>query len=83
MCERTLGQQLEAAPDLERLHALRDALLGSLGEPERLDRRSSTPPPEVPAGRFGAETARWAVETARGVIAEFYGAAGRELPVWF
>jgi hypothetical protein len=82
LCERTLGQQLEAAPDLERLHALRDALLGSRGEPERLDRRSSAPPPEVPAGRFGAEEAWWAVETARGVIVQFYRASGRELPVW-
>src|SRR6266536_6181128 len=53
LCQRTLGRQLEAAPDLERLQALRDALLGSHGEPERLDRRSPTPPPEVPAGRFG------------------------------
>jgi len=49
---------------------------------QRLDRRSSTPPPEVPAGRFGAETAWWAVETARAVIVEFYRAAGRELPSW-
>ncbi len=83
LCERTLGRPLEAAPGLERLHALRDALLGSHGEPERLDRRSSTPPPEVPSGRFGAEEAWWAVETARGVIVEFYRVVGRELPVWF
>ena len=82
LCERTLGRQLEVAPDLERLHALRDALLGSHGQPERLDRRSSTPPPEVPTGRFGAAEARWAAETARHVIAGFYRAAGRELPLW-
>jgi hypothetical protein len=82
LCERTLGRQLEAAPGLERLHALRDAVLGSHGEPERLDRRSSTPPPEVLAGRFGTETAWWAVETARAVMVEFYRAADRELPVW-
>jgi hypothetical protein len=49
LCERTLGRQLEVACDLERLQALRDAALGSRGEPERLDRRSTTPPPEVPA----------------------------------
>src|SRR3989442_7345984 len=82
LSERTLGRQLEAAPGLERLHALRDALLGSRGEPERLDRRCSTPPPEVPAGRFGAETAWWAVETARGVIVGFYQAAHPEPPLF-
>jgi hypothetical protein len=76
LCERTIGRQLEAAPDLERLHALRDGVLGYRGEPERLDRRSTSPPPEVP-GAVGAEEARWAVETARRVIAEFHSAAGR------
>src|SRR6266702_5603352 len=39
LCERTIGRQLEAAPDLERLQALRDAVLGFRGDPERLDRR--------------------------------------------
>ena len=28
LCERTLGRQLDAAPDLERLHALRDVVAG-------------------------------------------------------
>jgi hypothetical protein len=81
LCERTLGRQLEAAPDLERLQALRDAALGFRGEPERLDRRSQTPPPEIPA-EVGAGEAQWAVETARRVIAEFLAASGRELPDW-
>jgi hypothetical protein len=81
LCERTLGRQLEAAPDLERLQALRDTALGFRGEPERLDRRSPTPPPEIPAG-VGAGEAQWAIETARRVIAEFHAAAGRELPDW-
>jgi hypothetical protein len=79
LCQRTLGRQLEAAPDLERLQALRDAALGFRGEPERLDRRSTTPPPEIPAG-VGTVEARWAVETARRVIGEFYGATRRGLP---
>jgi hypothetical protein len=81
LCERTLGRQLEAAPHLERLQALRDAALGFRGEHERLDRRSPTPPPEIPAD-VGAGEARWAVETARRVIAEFHAAAGRDLPDW-
>lgn len=81
LCERTLGRQLEAAPDLERLQALRDAALGFRGDPERLDRRSRTPPPEIPA-EVGAGEARWAVETARRVIAELHAATGRELPDW-
>jgi hypothetical protein len=81
LCERTLGRQLEAAPDLERLQALRDAALGFRGEPERLDRRSLTPPPEIQA-EVGAGEAQWAVETARRVIAEFHAALGRELPDW-
>jgi hypothetical protein len=81
LCERTLGRQLEAAPDLERLQGLRDAALGFRGEPERLDRRSQTPPPEIPA-EVGAGEARWAVETARRVIAEFHAATGRALPDW-
>jgi hypothetical protein len=81
LCERTLRRQLEAAPDLERLQAVRDAALGFRGEPERLDRRSPTPAPEIPA-EIGAGEARWAVETARRVIAEFLEAFGRELPDW-
>jgi hypothetical protein len=81
LCERTLGRQLESAPDLERLQALRDAALGFRGEPERLDRRSQTPPPDIPAD-VGAGEARWAVETARRVIAELHEATGRELPDW-
>jgi hypothetical protein len=79
LCERTLGRQLEAAPDLERLQALRDGALGFRGEPERLDRRSQTPPPGIPA-EVGVGEAQWAVGTARRVIAEFHAATGRGLP---
>jgi hypothetical protein len=81
LCERTLGRQLETAPELERLHALRDSVMGFRGEPERLDRRSQTPPPEVP-DELGTETARWAVETARRVIDELQEAAGDDLAAW-
>jgi hypothetical protein len=81
LCERTLGRPLDAAPDLERLHALRDAVAGFSGPPERLDRRSPAPPPEVPPTR-AAETARWAVEAARRVADEFHRAAGRDRPDW-
>jgi hypothetical protein len=81
LCERTLGRQLETAPELERLHALRDSVMGFRGEPERLDRRSQAPPPEVP-GELGPRTARWAVETARRVIDEFREAAGGDLAAW-
>ena len=81
LCERTLGRQLETAPELERLHALRDSVMGFRGEPERLDRRSQAPPPEVP-GELGPGTARWAVETARRVIDEFREAAGGDLAAW-
>jgi hypothetical protein len=77
LCERTLGRQLEAAPDLERLQALRDGVVGYRGGPERLDRRSTSPPPEAPEA-VGAEEARWAVETARRVISEFRSAAGED-----
>jgi hypothetical protein len=82
LCQRVLGRQLEAALDLERLQALRDAVVGYGGEPERLDRRARTPPPEVPADVVNQETARWAVEMARRVIREFHEAAHRELPSW-
>lgn len=81
LCERTIGRQLEAAPDLERLQALRDAVVGYGGDPERLDRRSTSPPPEAPR-EIGAEEARWAVESARRVIADFHRAAGRDAPGW-
>ncbi|MGH2657857.1 MAG: hypothetical protein ACRDIZ_14390 [Actinomycetota bacterium] len=50
LCQRAIGRQLEAAPDLERLQALRDAVVGYRGDPERLDRRSASPPPEAPPG---------------------------------
>jgi len=82
LCQRVLGRQLEAAPDLERLQAVRDAIVGYRGEPERLDRRATTPPPEVPTDVADQETARWAVETARRVIGEFHEGAGREVPSW-
>lgn len=81
LCERTLGRQLNAAPDLERLQALRDAVLGFRGEPERLERRSTAPPPEISA-EVGTVEARWAVETARRVIGEFYEATHRDPPAW-
>src|SRR6266498_6171111 len=82
LCRRLLGRQLEAAPDLERLQAVRDAVVGYRGEPERLDRRATTPPPKVPTVVANQETARWAVETARRVIREFHEAAGREVTAW-
>ena len=81
LCGRTLGKQLDAAPDLERLHALRDEVAGFVGPPERLDRRAPAPPPEVPPA-LSVETARWAVDAARRVVEEFHSAAGRERPDW-
>ncbi len=81
LCERYLGRQLEAAPDLERLHALRDGVAGFSGPPERLDRRSPTPPLEVPE-MLSVETGRWAVDAARRVVEEFHQRAGRERPNW-
>jgi hypothetical protein len=66
---------------LERLHALRDGVAGFSGPPERLDRRSPTPPPEVPE-MLSVETGRWAVDTARRVVEEFHQRAGRERPDW-
>jgi len=81
LCERTLGRQLDAAPDLERLHALRDVVAGFVGPPERLDRRSPAPPPEVTQA-LSVETARWSVDAARRVVEEFHRAAGRERPAW-
>lgn len=81
LCERTLGKQLDAAPDLERLHALRDGIAGFGGPPERLDRRSPAPPPEVPQA-LSVETARWAVDAARRVVEEFHRTAGRERLDW-
>ena len=81
LCERTLGKQLDAAPDLERLHALRDGVAGFVGPPERLDRRSPVPPPKIPSA-LSVETARWAVDAARRVVEEFHRASGRERPDW-
>jgi hypothetical protein len=81
LCERALGRQLDAAPELEQLQALRDAVVGREGEPERLDRRAATPPPTIPE-RLNAETALWATDTARRVIAEFHRLAGRPVPDW-
>ncbi|MDP8955646.1 MAG: hypothetical protein M3N24_01610 [Actinomycetota bacterium] len=70
LCQRVLGRQLDAAPDLERLQAIRDAIVGYQGQPERLDRRAETPEPTLP-DHVNAETARWAVATARNIISEF------------
>lgn len=81
LCERVLGRQLDSAPDLERLHAIRDGLVGYEGEAERLDRRATSPPPTI-AERLDAETALWAVDTARHVITEFHRIAGRPVPDW-
>src|ERR687896_368479 len=81
LCERTIGRQLEGAPDLERIQALRDAVVGYRGDPERLDRRSTSPPPEAPTA-VGPDEARWAVDSARRVIAEYHQAAGRDAPDW-
>lgn len=81
LCERVLGRQLDSGPDLERLQAIRDALVGYEGEAERLDRRSASRPPEIPE-QLSAETARWAVDTAGRVIAEFHRLAGRPVPGW-
>ena len=81
LCERVLGRQLDSASDLEGLQAIRDALVGYEGEAERLDRRAASPPPTI-AERLNAETALWAVGTARHVIAEFHRLAGRPVPDW-
>jgi hypothetical protein len=81
LCERVLGRQLESAPDLERLQAVRDALVGYQGQAERLDRRTASPAPTI-AERLNAETALWAVDTARHVIAEYHRLAGRPAPDW-
>ena len=81
LCERVLGRQLESASDLERLHAIRDAIVGVSAPPERLDRRSMTPPPEPPR-ELSAETARWAVDVSRRIALEFHRAAGVEPPDW-
>jgi hypothetical protein len=81
LCERVLSRQLDSATDLERLQAIRDALVGYEGEAERLDRRAASPPPTI-AEHLNAETALWAVDTARHVIAEFHRLAGRPVPDW-
>jgi hypothetical protein len=81
LCERVLGRQLESAPHLEQLHALRDVVVGVSAPPERLDRRSVTTPPEAPH-ELSAETARWAIDVARRVVLDFHQAAGREPPDW-
>lgn len=70
LCQRLLRRQLDAAPDLERLHAIRDAIVGYRGQAERLDRRAETPAPSTPE-HLNAEIARWAVAAARNVVAEF------------
>ncbi|MBI2239044.1 MAG: hypothetical protein HYU54_11055 [Actinobacteria bacterium] len=82
LCQRLLGRQLDSALDLEHLQALRDSVVGFRGEPERLDRRSRTPPPEGPEGEPDPETARWVVAAARRLLAEFHDATGRERPDW-
>ena len=82
LCQRVVGRQLEAGPDLERLQAIRDRIVGFRGEPERLDRRTSAPSPDVPTQVATAETARWAIETARRVVGEFHEKARRDIPSW-
>src|SRR6266508_1299808 len=56
LCRRLLGRQLEAAPDLERLQAVRDAVVGYRGEPERLDRRATTRPDGLAILRPGSSS---------------------------
>jgi hypothetical protein len=75
------GRQLDSAPDLERLQAIRDAIVGYQGEAERLDRRAATPPPAIPEQLNGG-TALWAVDTARQVMAEFHRLTCRSVPDW-
>jgi hypothetical protein len=75
------GRQLDSAADLERLQAIRDAIVGYRGEPERLDRRTATPAPTIPE-QLNAETALWAVDSVRQVIAEFHRLTGRSVPDW-
>jgi hypothetical protein len=75
-----LGRQLDSAPDRERLQAIRDALVGYEGEAERLDRRTVSP--RMIAEYMDAETALWAVDTARHMIAECHRLAGRPVPDW-
>jgi hypothetical protein len=77
----TKRPNIDSASDLERLQALRDAIVGYRGDPERLDRRGKTPPPTIPE-HLNAETARWALDTARRVIAEFHRRAGEPVPDW-
>jgi hypothetical protein len=81
LCERILGKQLDAAPDLERLQALRDGIAGFSGRPERLDRRSPATPQEVQPA-LSVESARWAAEVARRVVEEFHDGADRDRPDW-
>ena len=81
LCERVLGRQLDSSADLERLQAIRDAIVGYRGEAERLARRAMSPPPTI-AERLTGETALWSVDTARRVIAEFHRLAGRPVPDW-
>jgi hypothetical protein len=80
LCEWVLGRQLDSAPDRERLQAIRDALVGYEGEAERLDRRTVSP--RMIAEYMDAETALWAVDTARHMIAECHRLAGRPVPDW-
>jgi hypothetical protein len=68
----------DAGPDLERMQAIRDALVGHEGEPERLDHRAASPRPTIPE-HLGAETALWAADAARRVAAEFDRLAGAGL----
>ena len=81
LCERTIGRQLDSAPDLEWLHAIRDAIVGYQGEAERLDRRAATLPPAIP-DQLNGGTALWAADIARQVIAEFHRLTGRSVPDW-
>jgi hypothetical protein len=81
LCERVAGRQLDSAPDLERLQAIRDAIVGYQGEAERLDRRAATPPPAIP-DQLNGGTALWAADIARQVIAEFHRITGRSVPDW-
>jgi hypothetical protein len=79
LCERTLGRQLETTPELERLHTLRDSVLG-------LSRRAGTPGPSLPGpatggpGRVRAQDGEVGRgDTTRRVIDEFQETAGGDL----
>ena len=73
LCERTLATQLDAPPDLERLHALRDGVAG-------FSAAGAAGPPF--AGPSAEVAPALSVDAARRVVEEFHRAAGCERPEW-